>query len=106
MGTLVAPRGIHMIQVFKSNKEQHIQGSILVEIGVLAALSFLFNPNLSTTIFTISFHSVIAPTPMSPQARVLPMGPTTLYPTTSRAMRICSAVRGCSYISVFMAGKT
>ena len=44
--------------------------------------------------------------PTSPHASVLPIGPTTSYPTTSRTMRRCSAVRGCSYIRVFIAGKT
>lgn len=44
--------------------------------------------------------------PMSPHANFLPMGPTTWYPTTSRTTLICSAVSGCSYISVFIAGKT
>ena len=43
--------------------------------------------------------------PTSPQARFLPMGPTMLYLTTSLTIRICSAVRGCSYIKVFIAGK-
>lgn len=45
-------------------------------------------------------------TPISPHANFLPMGPTTWYPTTSRTTLICSAVSGCSYMSVFMAGNT
>ena len=47
------------------------------------------------------FHS-----PTSPHARVFPIGPITLYLITSRTMRRCSAVRGCSYMRVFMTGKT
>ncbi len=84
--------------------------------------------NRSTTIWTMSLHSVMAPMPsrrnavsefrqgwgdaeplhppMSPHASFLPMGPTTLYPITSRTVRRCCWVRGCSYMSVFMAGKT
>ena len=44
--------------------------------------------------------------PTSPHASVFPIGPTTLYPITSRTIRICSAVNGCSYINVFIAGNT
>lgn len=44
--------------------------------------------------------------PTSPHASVFPIGPTTLYPITSRTTRTCSAVSGCSYISVFIAGNT
>jgi len=75
----------------------------------------------STTSCTISFHSVMAPTPTipvnrcsggvkhpnsptSPQARFFAMGPITLYPTTSLTVRRCSVVSGCSYIIVFIAG--
>lgn len=53
-----------------------------------------FNWNFSTTMRTISRHSVIAPRPTSPHARPFPIGPTTLYLTTSRTIRRCSAVRG------------
>lgn len=36
----------------------------------------------------------------------MPIGPTTVYFTTSRTTRRCSAVSGCSYMSVFIAGNT
>lgn len=49
-------------------------------------------------------HKPHAPT--SPHASVFPIGPTTVYPITSRTTRTCSAVSGCSYISVFIAGNT
>ena len=45
------------------------------------------------------------PLPTSPQANALPIGPTTLYLTTSRTIRRCSTVSGCSYMKVFIAGK-
>lgn len=34
------------------------------------------------------------------------MGPTTVYRSVSRTTRTCSAVSGCSYMSVFIAGNT